>query len=414
VTIVLAVFVIEIVVALLLRRMNLAHLERQGAEVPSELSQDVSAETMQRIAAYTRDRARAGLWGFLWSNAILIGFLFTGLLGVYDRFVTTHFPSFLGGGVVFFLGLLWGSTLLGIPIDLYVHFRVEARHGFNRMTGRLWLSDLLKSLLISSILIAICAAAVLLLIKASPDYFWLFAWLFVSALAVLLIFISPIVIEPLFFHMKPLRVEGLEQQVRELAERCGVRVARVLEVDASRRSSHSNAYFTGIGRVKRVVLFDTLLARMSHAEILAVLAHELGHWKKHHIVQRLIVSQALLLAALYVGHRLLEWEGLPELVGLKQASLPARAVIIGFLASLVTFPLTPIGAYWSRRNEWQADEFATTLTRNPEALASALGKLARDNLSNLHPHPLYAAFYYSHPEPTERVRALRRAAEALG
>lgn len=412
-TIVLAVFVIELVVALILRRLNLAHLERHGSVVPAELSGEVPTETLQRMSAYTRDRARVGLWGMLWSKGLLSVFLFTGLLGAYDRFVAAHFPSFIGGGVAFFLGLTWASTLLGIPLDLYAHFKLEARHGFNRMSGRLWLSDLLKSLVISSILIAICAAAILLAIELAPALYWLFVWLFVCGFSLLLMFVSPIVIEPLFFRMQPLRVEGLEREVRELAERCGVRVARVLEVDASRRSSHSNAYFTGIGRVKRVVLFDTLLERMSHAEILAVLAHELGHWKKHHIVQRLIVSQALLLVALYVGHRLLDWQGLPALVGLEQASLPARALLVGFLASLCVFPLTPLGSYWSRRNEWQADAFATTLTRNPEALASALGKLARDNLSNLHPHPLYAAFYYSHPEPAERVRALRRAAATL-
>ncbi len=413
VTIVIAVFVLELAIALLLRRLNLAHLARHGAEVPAELSHEVPAETLQRISAYTRDRARAGLWGALLGNGALLVFLFGGLLGAYDRFVSAHFPSFVGGGVLFFLGLLWASTLIGIPLDLYLHFRVEARHGFNRMSGRLWLSDLLKSTIISSILTTICVAALLLLVKLSPDFFWLYVWLFLCAFSLLLMFVAPLLIEPLFFRMKPLSVPGLEHEVRELGERCGVHVSRVLEMDASRRSSHSNAYFTGIGRVKRVVLFDTLLERMSDVEILAVLAHELGHWRKHHVLQRLVVSQLLLLAGLYVGQHLLDWRGLPALVGLEQASLPARALLVVFLASLCAFPLTPLASYWSRRNEWQADAFATALTRNPEALASALGKLARDNLSNLHPHPLYAAFYYSHPEPAERIRALRRAGHAL-
>jgi STE24 endopeptidase len=212
--------------------------------------------------------------------------------------------------------------------------------------------------------------------------------------------------------MKPLAVPELGAEVRALCERSGVHVSRILEVDASRRSSHSNAYFTGIGRVKRVVLFDTLLARMTHREILAVLAHELGHWKKHHVLMRLIVTELSSLLIAYAAFRLLAWGELGHWVGLEQASLPARIVVVAFLGSMCLFPLTPLLSYWSRRHEWQADRFARELTRDPESLASALSKLARDNLSNLHPHPLYAAFYYSHPLPSARVAALRSRAPA--
>lgn len=404
-----AVFVVELGIGMCLRILNLRHLARHGAEVPPELQGEVESATLARMSAYTRDRARAGIVASLLSAAALIAALFGGLLGAYDRFIAEHFSSFVGSGVAFFLGLGWASTLLGIPLDLYLHFGVEARHGFNRLTPRLWLVDLLKSLMISSIIVAICATAAIAVVERFPHSWWLWVWLLTSGFGLLLLYVSPYLIEPLFFRMKPLRVEGLEREVRTLAERCGVHVSRVLEVDASRRSSHSNAYFTGIGNVKRVVLFDTLLERMTHAEILAVLAHELGHWKKHHVLQRLVVTQLLSLLGFYVAHRLVQWPELPALVGLEQASLPARAVIVAFVASLCTFPLTPVFSYWSRRHEWQADEFATRVTRHPEALASALSKLARDNLSNLHPHPLYAAFYYSHPEPTERVRALRGA-----
>jgi STE24 endopeptidase len=399
-------FLTELAVGLWLRRLNLAHLARHGAEVPVELRADVPSETLARISAYTRDRARAGLIGSLVGSAAVLLFVF-GLLGAYDRFIAARFSFPLTAAMVFFLGLSWASTLLSIPLDLYLHFVIEERHGFNRMSVRLWLADLAKSTLISSAILCICVGAAALLVEASPGLWWLWVWLFLCGLSVLLLYVSPILIEPLFFRMKPLSVPGLEREVQALAERAGVHVKRVLEVDASRRSSHSNAYFTGLGSVKRVVLFDTLLERMSHAEILAVLAHELGHWKKHHILQRLLVTQALALAGLYVAHALLAWPGLPALFGLEQASLPARALLVGFLASLASFPLTPLGSYWSRRNEWQADAFAVELTHHPEALASALAKLARDNLSNLHPHPLYAAFYYSHPEPAERVRALR-------
>jgi STE24 endopeptidase len=191
-------------------------------------------------------------------------------------------------------------------------------------------------------------------------------------------------------------------------EQAGLQVSAVQQVDASRRSRHSNAYFTGIGRVKRIVLFDTLLAQMTHDEILAILAHEAGHWKKGHIRRRLWTAELLSLAAFYLAFHLLQWGALPGLLELEQASFFAQVVILGFLGSLVTFPLTPFGSWLSRRHERQADRFACRLTGEPASLASALVKLAKENLANLHPHPLYAWFHYSHPPIVERVRQLRR------
>jgi STE24 endopeptidase len=201
--------------------------------------------------------------------------------------------------------------------------------------------------------------------------------------------------------------EGLEDEIRAMMEKAGLKVGRVMQMDASKRSRHSNAYFTGIGKVKRIVLFDTLIRQMSHGEIVAVLAHEIGHWKKGHIWKRLLTAELMALVGTWLSFRLLYWPGLPGLVGLPaDTSLPARMVVLGFIGSLVLFPLTPLSAWLSRRHEREADHFATDLTGRPEDLASALVKLAAENLSNLFPHPLYAAFYYSHPPAVERVRKL--------
>ncbi len=219
-------------------------------------------------------------------------------------------------------------------------------------------------------------------------------------------YLSPYVIEPLFFKFEPLKAEGLEDKVRQLMERAGLKVSRVFQVDASRRSRHSNAYFTGIGRVKRIVLFDTLIEQMSQDEILAVLAHEVGHWKKRHVLKGIVLSEALAFFGLFLAYQLVSWDGLPRLTGLSEASFYARAVILGFVGSLAVFPLTPLFSYLSRRYEGEADRFASELTRRPEAMASALVKLSSENLSNLHPHPLYAKFYYSHPPVVERIRKL--------
>ena len=175
-----------------------------------------------------------------------------------------------------------------------------------------------------------------------------------------------------------------------------------------RRSKHSNAYFTGIGKVKRIVLYDTLIKQMSHGEIVAVLAHEIGHWKKGHIWKRLLWAEVLALAGSWISFELLAWHGLPGLLALSgEISLPARMVILGFIASLVLFPLTPFSAWRSRCHEREADRFAADLTGGPQDLASALIKMSAENLSNLFPHPLYAAFYYSHPPIVERVRQLQ-------
>jgi STE24 endopeptidase len=405
-------FVMISVVSLGLKWANLRYQSREGTRVPPELAGAVDADRLRRIAEYTRERTRFAMLRELVRDIALGVFLFGGLLGTYDRFVAGLADSALVRGVLFFLFLTLGSAVLSIPFSLYSSFRIEARHGFNRMSLPLFFGDWAKGTLLSGLLVAALSAGALWLVGAAPERWWLYVWLLVVGVSLLLTFLTPYVIEPLFFQMKPLHVPGLEDEVRALAQRAGVHVSRVLEVDASRRSSHSNAYFTGIGAVKRVVLFDTLFGHMSHGEILAILAHELGHWRKHHVLFRTLWSFAVAFGALYLAFRLAPSDAVPALVGLEDASLPARLIVLGVVASVITFPLTPLSSYWSRRHEWQADAFATELQRRPQDLASALQKLASENLSNLHPHPLYAAFYYSHPPMPERIRRLLLTAQS--
>jgi len=220
-------------------------------------------------------------------------------------------------------------------------------------------------------------------------------------------YISPYVIEPLFFKFEPVQTEGLEEEIRALMGKAGLKVSSVFQVDASKRSRHSNAYFSGIGRVKRIVLFDTLLESMNKSEILAVLAHEVGHWKKKHVLKRIILTETVALGTIFVACKLLAWEGLPGVIGLQGGSFYVRLAVLGFLGSLVMFPLTPALSLLSRKHEWQADRYACKLTGRPLDLASALVRLSKENLANLHPHPLYAAFYYSHPPVVQRIGKLQ-------
>jgi STE24 endopeptidase len=390
-----------------LRQLNLRHLRRHGDRMPEGFAGTVSQETLARSTAYTLETSRLGLWESLFDDALVLLFLFAGLLPIYDRFIAGLTDSFILQGVLFFLLLTWVQTILEIPFSLYSSFRVEARHGFNTMTPRLWLTDLLTSQAIGSVLLVLMVGVAFWLIHWSPQHWWLWVWGFAALVSLFLMFISPYVIEPLFNRFEPVTEEGLKDEIAAMMARAGLTVGRVVQMDASRRSSHSNAYFTGIGKVKRIVLFDTLLRQMSHPEIVAVLAHEIGHWKLGHILRRLLLAELLALAGSWLAFQAVQWPGLPGLLGMAGGSLAARLVVAGFVGSLLMFPLTPLSAWLSRRHERQADDFACRITGKPEALATALVKLSAENLANLHPHPFYAAFYYSHPPVVERVSMLR-------
>jgi STE24 endopeptidase len=391
-----------------LKYLNLSHLRKHGRTVPPEFEGFVDPVTLGKISDYTVENSRFGLLESIVDNVVLLAFLFLGLLGAYDQWVSSLTGSFLGNGVLFVLFLMLAQTAMGVPFSLYRNFRIENKYGFNTMTLKLWITDLLKGITIGAVISAVVVLAALWLVQASPGWWWLWVWLFFLAFGVFMMYISPYVIEPLFFKFEPVKVEGLEDRIRALMEKAGLRVSRVFQVDASRRSRHSNAYFTGIGKVKRIVLFDTLLRQMTQDEVLAVLAHEVGHWKKKHVLKRIIMTEIMAFIGIAAGFRLLQGNWLPDLLRLGNASFFAKVVVLGFLASIVTFPLTPFFSWLSRRDERESDRFACELTGEPGAMASALVKLSKENLSNLHPHPLYAAFYYSHPPAVERIRELKR------
>ncbi len=403
----LSVYVAVAAARLGLSWLNLRHLTQRGHEVPALLRAEVDSDKLRKISDYTAERARFGLVRSVASTLVTGAFLFGGGLGAYDAWVQGFTSSFVGSGVLFVLGLLLASAALEIPFQLYGDFRVEQRHGFNRQSAGLWWSDWLKSTALSLALTSLLTAGALALVQAAPGTWWVWVAALVAGVSLLMTFISPYVIEPLFNKMEPLEVAGLSDGIRAMTEKAGVHVGRVLKVDASRRSSHSNAYFTGMGRVKRVVLFDTLLAQMSHAQILAVLAHELGHWKKRHVLVRMVVMLALLVVGSFLAFLLVPSAVVPSLVGLESASFVARVVVLMTAASTALFPLTPLFSAWSRRDEREADRFAVELHGHALDLADALAKLGTENLSNLHPHPLYAKFYYSHPPLVERIGTLR-------
>ncbi len=388
--------------------LNLRHRQTAQRELPIAFAGKIDAERLEKSAAYALAGDKLGLIEGIFSVLLTLLFLFAGLLPWYDQLVARLSEGFILNGLLFFGLLTLLQLLLGIPFSLYRNFVLEERFGFNRMSFKLWLSDTLKSLLIGGLLFGLLAGGSLWLVAAAPQSWWLWVWGFWAGMSLFLLYLSPWLIEPLFFKFAPLAKPELEDGVRALLRKAGVHAGKVLQVDASKRSGHSNAYFTGIGKVKRVVLFDTLLEQLSDEELLAVLAHELGHWRCGHLRSRLLKSQILALASCWLAFTLLNSGWLPRLLGLQQLSFAGQVLLLGWLASLLGFFWTPISSWWSRKQERQADQFAIELIGSGQPLASGLVKLARENLSNLFPHPLYVAIYYSHPALVERVLWLEK------
>jgi STE24 endopeptidase len=402
----LVLYLLILAFRLWLRYLNLRHLQQHGHKVPAGFAEVVDQKLLAKTSDYTLANSRVGMIESLFASLLLLLFVFGGMIDWYDSWIRELTASFVGQGVLFVLGLTLVQAVLDVPFSLYRTFVLEERFQFNTSTPRIWFTDLLKSLGVGCILLSLITAGALALVQASPNSWWLWVWGFLALITLLLMYLSPVLIEPLFFKFEPLQKEELAERVKVVMGQAGLQVDRVQQVDASRRSKHSNAYFTGIGRVKRIVLFDTLLEQMTDDEIIGILAHEAGHWKLGHIWKRLLAMELIALAVCWFVWQLLAWGGLANVFGLGQLSFTAQVVLLGFLVSLVSFPLTPLTSARSRRHEWQADRFAIDLTGESLPLAQALIKLCKENLSNLHPHPLYAWFYYSHPPVVVRVARL--------
>ncbi|RJR21835.1 MAG: M48 family peptidase [Nitrospiraceae bacterium] len=386
--------------------LNLSHLKKYGSVIPPEFEGQIDQELLSKTKDYTIEHTKFDFVSSVFNNIVFLLFILV-LLNIYNSWVISLDYSFILTGIVFFLLMTYAETIISVPFSLYSTFKIENKYGFNTMTFKLWVTDTIKSLVISTILMGLLIAAGLFIIQKSPDLWWLWVWCFFLVFGIFMMYISPYVIEPLFHKFTPVGDEKLEDGIRDLMEKVGIKVSRVFKIDASRRTKHTNAYFTGIGKVKRIVLYDTLIEKMDYDEIMSVLAHEAGHWKKKHILKSIIVTETIALIAIFVAYHVIQSDFLIELFNIEESSLFAKLVILGFIGSLVSFPFGPVFHYFSRKHENEADKYSFDLTGNPDSMISALVKLSKDNLSNLHPHPLYALFHYSHPPVLERIRRIR-------
>lgn len=408
-----AALVICLALKFWLASRQIRHVARHRASVPPAFAERIPLAAHQKAADYTITKARLGMLEMALGAAVLMGWTLLGGLDALNQALL----SALGGGMWQQLALLAAfaaiSGLIDLPLSLYQTFVVEERFGFNKMTWRLWLADALKGLLVGAAIGLPIVALILWIMGATGPLWWLWAWCFWMGFNLLLMVIYPTFIAPLFNKFQPLEDESLKARVTALMQRCGFSAKGLFVMDGSRRSAHANAYFTGFGAAKRVVFFDTLLRQLAPGEVEAVLAHELGHFKHRHIVQRIVAMFAMSL----VGFALLGWlsnqvwfyTGLgvrPNLSldpAVAAAPNDALALLLFMLAVPVfTFFISPLFARQSRRHEFQADAYAVAQASGAD-LSSALLKLYEDNASTLTPDPVYVAFYYSHPPATERL-----------
>jgi STE24 endopeptidase len=390
-----------------LARMNIAYLREHGHIVPEAFRDQIDGATLARMRDYTVESSRFQSLESLADDAILLAVLAGGVLPWLCGAIELWNFHAVWSGTLFF-GILYAvSVLLDIPFSLYSTFVIEKKYGFSTITPQLWLIDLVKSLAVSVILMALLFIPFFALIYWLPQSWWFAAWVFFALFQMLMIWLYPLVIAPLFNKYVPVKDEVLRERIMAMAEKAGLRAEGIFEVDAGKRSRHSNAYFTGLGRSKRIVLFDTLLATHSHDEIVAVLAHEIGHWKLRHVMKQLILMEVVALAGFYLVFRLMGWPFLYETFGFAGPLPYAGLLLAAIVLKPAAFFLTPIGAAVSRTYERDADRYVLGLVGSTRFLAQALKRLAKENLANLHPHPTYVAFYYSHPPLAQRVERLQ-------
>ncbi|MBW2309037.1 MAG: M48 family metallopeptidase, partial [Deltaproteobacteria bacterium] len=340
------------------------------------------------------------------SELILLGSLLGGFLFSVDARLAAWRLHDVWAGLLFFgvLGVIF--YILELPFDYYHTFVIEEKYGFNRSNYRLWLTDHLKASLLSACLMSVVLVPILWAIRGFPNTWWLWGAIIVSGLQIVLMVLYPIVIAPLFNRFEPLQDDDLAEKVKNLLQGAGLRVKEIFQMDAGRRSRHTNAYFTGIGKAKRVVLFDTLIQRHPHDEILAILAHEAGHFRGRHLIKQLIVFGVSMLVIFYLTYRLMGWPLLYATFGFDGPRAHVGLLLIGIFLQKAGFFFKPLYMALTRRWERAADEYAVRLLHDFGPLARALKRLAADNLANLAPHPIYVWFNASHPPLGDRVAAL--------
>ncbi|SDB25711.1 STE24 endopeptidase [Desulfonatronum thiosulfatophilum] len=389
--------------------LNMREVNRRRHAPPEALREVMDEQTYEKSVQYTLAKGHFSLFSEVFGALLLVLVLLSGVLPwLYGWMVGVPDASVWLEGL-FLILVFFLLSLPGLPLDYYAQFILEERFGFNKSTVALWISDRIKATIISVAIALPLLALILFLIDWIGNYWWFWAFTVFFVFQLLMMILYPMLILPWFNKLSPLPDGELRDRLMNLAERTGFKARTIQVMDGSKRSGHSNAFFTGFGRFRRIVLFDTLIEQLTEDELEAVLAHEIGHYKKGHVPKMLILSAVFGLAAFAVLAWLLNTPAFVEAFGFSFADsgyAPAF-LLFALLAGFITFWLSPLMNRLSRTHEYQADRFARDHVGGPRPMISSLRKLSEKNLSNLTPHPLYSAFHYSHPTLLEREAALK-------
>ena len=392
----------------LLTRINMNHLKKVGHTVPTVFKDEIDRDTLSRITDYSIDSSRFRSLARFADDILLLIILLSGILPWFVTTILSFKLNFVLSGLIFFAGPAIIGSIAELPFSLYGTFVIEKKYGFSTISVPLWLKDLAKSIVISTVIGSILLGSFLALIQWATNTWWFWGWLLFAIFQLLMLWLYPIIIAPLFNKYEPVQDEELKERIVATMEKAGLKIKGVYQIDAGTRSKHTNAYFTGVGKTKRIVLYDTLLASHTRDEILSVLAHEIGHWKKKHILKQLVLIEALSFLLFYCAYLLIDWSFMYRTFGFSQNIPYIGIFLLSALFKPISFFFTPFMATISRKYEGEADRYSRWLMGSTQSLISALKRLTKDNLANLHPHPLYVWFYYSHPPLIHRIAALRK------
>jgi STE24 endopeptidase len=401
-----ALILARLAAELWLSSLNRRHVLAHAGAMPEAFRGIVDEPTYKKSVEYTLAKARFGSIEEIYGALVLLVILFSGFLPFAFHFFEHHHgtSAWTMAACLFVVG--FAMSLPGLPFDWYGQFRLEEKFDFNTTTQKTWWLDRLKGLVLAAVLGYPLLVLILKIVEWAGATWWLWAWGAMLGFQLLMLVLAPVLIMPLFNKFTPLPEGSLRERLLKLAQRTSFVAKSIQVMDGSKRSRHSNAFFTGFGQFRKIVLFDTLISQLSESELEAVLAHEIGHFKKKHIPKMLIFSTVTSLVGFYVVSVLAKQERFYHAFGFESGNIAPVLLLFVLLSGVVMFWFSPLGHWWSRRYEYQADAFAAEVMNEPQSLIGALRKLNEKNLSNLTPHPLYSGFYYSHPTLVEREAAL--------
>ncbi|MSU58142.1 MAG: M48 family peptidase [Pedosphaera sp.] len=389
-----------------LKNLNFCHVKAHEGKIPEPLHGVMDEATYAKSVDYTIARGRLAGFEDGYSALVLLAVLFSGVLPWAFQLFQHHAGTSAWAMAAFLFAAGVALSLPGLPVDWFEQFQLEQKFGFNTSTQKIWWLDRLKMFLLAAVLGYPLLVLLLKFVEWTGEWWWLWAWGALMAFQFLMMVLAPVLIMPLFYKFTPLPEGSLRERLLKLAARTQFRAQNIQVMDGSKRSRHSNAFFTGFGRFRKIVLFDTLIAQLSEPELEAVLAHEIGHYKRKHLPKLLGWAALVSLASFYVLALLARQEWFYRAFGFAPGNVSPALLLFALLGGPVTFWLTPLQNWWARRFEYEADAFAAEAVSEAPPLVGALRKLHEKNLSNLTPHPAYSGFYYSHPTLLERERAL--------